>query len=146
MDFWKKKSKKFEKIRKYIPIVLKNNKKKISKKLCIQDRPKRTSGIYLLFFSAQNKPNSMDFWKIFWFFEKSTKKNCPVWGQNQKNGDFSAPDGQNFNRFFLSDSTSKNTSKKVGDKKFWHTPTQFFVIFDFWPSSGGARFFGPWKW
>ena len=65
MDFWKKKSKKFEKIRKYIPIVLKNNKKKISKKLCIQDRPKRTSGIYLLFFSAQNKPNSMDFWKNF---------------------------------------------------------------------------------
>ena len=45
--------------------MLKNNKKKISKKLCIQDRPKRTSGIYLLFFSAQNKPNSMDFWKNF---------------------------------------------------------------------------------
>ena len=61
----------------------------------------------------------MDFWKknfsIFW-------KNDRVWtdlaDQNQKNGDISAPDGQNFNRFFLSDSTSKNTSKKFGEKKF----------------------------
>ena len=31
--------------------------------------------------------------------------------------------GQNLNRFFLSDSTSKNTPKKVGDIKFRHTPT-----------------------
>ena len=38
--------------------------------------------------------------------------------QNQKNGDISAPDGQNFNRFFLSDSAFKNTSKKVGGKNF----------------------------
>ena len=42
-----------------------------------------------------------------------------MWGQNQKNGDISVPDGQNFYRFFLSDSTSKNTSKKIGQKKFF---------------------------
>ena len=89
---------------------------------------------------------SWTFDRFFYYFEKSTKKNCPVWGQNQKNGEISAPDGQNLYRFFLSDSTSKNTSKKVGEKIFWYTPTQIFVIFDFWPSSGGARFFGPCKW
>ena len=55
----------------------------------------------------------MDIWKknfsIFW-------KNDRVWtdlaDQNQKNGDISAPDSQNFYRFFLSNSTSKNTSNK----------------------------------
>ena len=31
---------------------------------------------------------------------------------NQKNGDISGSSGQNFYRFFLSDSTSKNTSNK----------------------------------
>ena len=52
-----------------------------------------------------------------------------IWAdQNQKNGDISVPDGQNFYRFFLSDSTSKNTSKKIGQKKIWLTPTQFFDV------------------
>ena len=44
-----------------------------------------------------------------WTFEKQffdfMKKNDRVWtdlaDQNQKNGDISAPDGQNFNRFFF---------------------------------------------
>ena len=66
-----------------------------------------------------------------WTFEKQffdfLKKNDRVWtdlaDQNQKNGDISGSSGQNLNRFFLSDSTSKNISKKVGDIKFRHTPT-----------------------
>ena len=71
----------------------------------------------------------MDFWrKIFRFFEKMTEYGT-IWAdQNQKNGDISVPDGQNFYRFFLSDSTSKNTPKKIGQKKIWLTPTQFFDV------------------
>ena len=42
-----------------------------------------------------------------------------IWAdQNQKNGDISAPDGQKSKIFFLSESTSKNTSKKIDEKKF----------------------------
>merc|ERR1711911_436404 len=47
--------------------------------------------------------------------------NCrasPEPGQNQKNGHISVPDGQKSKIFFLSESTSKNTSKKIGKKKF----------------------------
>ena len=43
---------------------------------------------------------------------------------NQKNGDISGSSGQNFYRFFLSDSTSKNTSKKSNQNKIGSTPTQ----------------------
>ena len=36
---------------------------------------------------------------------------------------------ENFYRFFLSpDSTSKNTPKKIIQKKIWLTPTQFFDV------------------
>ena len=51
---------------------------------------------------------------------------------NQKNGDISGSSGQNFYRFFLSDSTSKNTSKKFGEKKF--DPRPRTLMSKYWKS------------
>jgi hypothetical protein len=40
-------------------------------------------------------------------------------GQNQKNGDISAPDGRKSKPSLSPESTSKNTSKKIGQKKIF---------------------------
>ena len=51
-----------------------------------------------------------------------------IWAdQNQKNGDISVPDGQNFYRILR----PKIRLKKLAKKKFSLTPTQKFVILDF---------------
>ena len=49
-------------------------------------------------------------------------------GQNQKNGHISVPDAPNAKTKKDSESTSKNTSKKIGLKKFWSTPTHLYDV------------------
>ena len=52
-----------------------------------------------------------------------------IWAdQNQKNGDISAPGCQKLKPSLSPESTSKNTSKKISQKKIWLTPTQFFDV------------------
>ena len=52
-------------------------------------------------------------------------------GQNQKNGHSSLPEAPNAKTNTDSESTSKNTSKKIGLKKFFITPTQNIGDFRF---------------
>ena len=86
-------------------------------------------------------PTQYNFWPIlfqifYWSFfcspfwsisKKPTQKIAKTQNlgcKNQKNGDISAPDGQNFSRFFLSCFSSKNTSFKKNESKIEPTPTQ----------------------
>ena len=49
-------------------------------------------------------------------------------GQNQFFGLFSAPDGPKSKTQISLESTSKNTSKKIAQKKIYITPTQKFDV------------------
>ena len=65
------------------------------------------------------------FWEIFiQSWKKMTIYGSIFGGQNQKNGHSSLPEAPNAKPNTDSESTSKNTSKKIGLKRIFITPTQ----------------------
>ena len=72
------------------------------------------------------------FWEIFiQSWKKMTIYGSIFGGQNQKNGHSSLPEAPNAKPNTDSESTSKNTSKKIGLKKVFITPTQNIGDFRF---------------
>ena len=72
------------------------------------------------------------FWDFFFHFLKNRLRKIALCrGQNQKNGHSSLPEAPNAKPNTDSESASKNTSKKVGLKKFFIAPTQNIGDFRF---------------